>query len=341
MYSFKSFARNIVHFCLAVVARLRFLVIRKPTLIILTYHRILPEESLLRHQEQPGMVASPETLACHLRLFRSMGAEFVDLESWVNRRNGPDKNLPRLAVAVTFDDGWRDNFLYGYPILKQFQAPATIFLVSQYLNTTRLFWPEQVIRLLVSPPAERPEGISEWLSGYSGALPLAHRALTIEEADGVINQLKQLDDQSIIDHLEQLAPTGQGQDDERQILDSRELREMYDSGLVRFGAHTRQHFRLNRLGDTKLISDEITLCKHDLEAQDIGQISLFCYPNGDITADGEQIVATSYLGACTTRTGLNGQNTPSLRLRRFNFHDGNGKNQRLCLSTIGRSLVSI
>lgn len=328
--------KGFFHSLLSVAGWLKLKTLQQPTLVILTYHRILPMDSKFRHQEQPGMIASPDTLQCHLSLFRSLGASFVDLEDWLNRKSA-GAQLPKLAVAITFDDGWRDNYTYAFPILKAFEAPATIFLVSKYLDTHRVFWPEQVIRYVTIEPQQRPQAIHEWLRNYAGSLPFDDRPLTIEEADVLIDNLKTLDDQTILEQLER--STVSEEEPVRQILNSEELIEMHGSGLVRFGAHTRQHFRLNRLTDPLALRNEIVLCKDDLEALGVGTISLFCYPNGDITNQGERFVAEAYLGACTTKNGINSADTSPYNLKRFNFHDGNGKSRRLCFSTIGRSLI--
>ena len=284
------------------------------------------------------MVASPDALKLHLELFQSLGAKFVDLEDWVTRRNN-GAPPPKLSVAVTFDDGWRDNYLYAYPILKSFNAPATIFLVSQYINSDRVFWPEKVIAYASMTPELRPAPIANWLREFADGTPFDRRSLSIEEADILINNLKSLDDQSILTHLGNQERPEKGA--ERQILNVKELHEMRDSGLIRFGAHTRQHLRLNLLADPLLLRDEIALCKRDLDELELGGISLFCYPNGDITNEGEKLVSQTYIGACATQTGLNGPDASPHHLKRFNFHDGNGCSKRLCLSTIGRGIISL
>lgn len=333
----KGLVKSALHSTFSYIGLLRLRMAKKPTLVILTYHRILPTESPLRNTEQPGMVASPETLRSHIELFQSLNASFVHLDEWVRKRKAGE-TLPKLAVALTFDDGWQDNYSYAFPLLEKYRVPATIFLVSQYLNTNRVFWPERVIELSRLEPSSRPPEINEWLKQYAAGTPFSERGLSVEEADGLVNNLKSLDDNTILSGItlnEAPHPSSS-----RLILNNSELREMASSGLVRFGAHTREHFRLNMLLDQASLEDEIVLCKSELESLNIGPISLFCYPNGDITDKGEHLVSGNYLGACTTQNGLNDTTTPVHNLKRFNFHDGNGRSRRLSLSTIGRSLFS-
>ena len=44
------------------------------------------------------------------------------------------KSLPKNSVMITFDDGWRDNLIYAYPILKKYGLKATLFIVTGWID---------------------------------------------------------------------------------------------------------------------------------------------------------------------------------------------------------------
>jgi peptidoglycan/xylan/chitin deacetylase (PgdA/CDA1 family) len=48
------------------------------------------------------------------------------------------RELPPKAVVVTFDDGYRENFLHAYPVLQEFEIPATFFLLSDFVGTAKI-----------------------------------------------------------------------------------------------------------------------------------------------------------------------------------------------------------
>jgi peptidoglycan/xylan/chitin deacetylase (PgdA/CDA1 family) len=53
------------------------------------------------------------------------------------------RKLPARTVAITFDDGYRNNFSLAYPILKKYKVPATVFLiVNEIGRPDRLQWEE-------------------------------------------------------------------------------------------------------------------------------------------------------------------------------------------------------
>ncbi len=46
------------------------------------------------------------------------------------------RRFPERAVCVTFDDGWKDNYTYAFPILKKLEIPATVFVVPSCVGIT-------------------------------------------------------------------------------------------------------------------------------------------------------------------------------------------------------------
>lgn len=333
----KFFALSV--FALAGWIKIRLTV--RPTLIILTYHRVLPADHPDRSCEQPGMVIAPELLRNHIRYMKACGATPVHLDDWLSAQATPNK-LPRLSFALTFDDGWRDNYQYAFPVLNEEQVPATIFLVTRLLDTNRTFWPEQVLKLIISQPLPPDAPEYQWLTPFLPDQQPDSAPLDLEQADDVVNRLKVLDDAVILAHLERMSALSASKPRKplsRVILNSGELTEMASSGLIRFGAHTQHHYRLNRVAEPAALRREIVDSLTDLDPLGAEAVPIFCYPNGDITGRGEELVEQHYKAACTTRTGWNPVTRNPFDLRRFNLHDGNSFNNLRFLASLGRGIV--
>ncbi|MBU4321267.1 MAG: polysaccharide deacetylase family protein [Nitrospinae bacterium] len=46
--------------------------------------------------------------------------------------------LPQKAVVVTFDDGWLDNYIYAFPVLKKYKINAAVFLITNRVENASL-----------------------------------------------------------------------------------------------------------------------------------------------------------------------------------------------------------
>lgn len=57
------------------------------------------------------------------------------------------KKIPDKCIAVTFDDGYMDNYTNAYPVLKEFGFKATIFMIGSKINTPRHLTSEQIKEL--------------------------------------------------------------------------------------------------------------------------------------------------------------------------------------------------
>ncbi|MCD5390700.1 polysaccharide deacetylase family protein [candidate division NPL-UPA2 bacterium] len=75
------------------------------------------------------MTVSSNYFQGQLKYLVDQGYESIFLDDLVAYLKG-EKPLPRRAVVLTFDDGYLDNGLYAYPILKKYKMKATIFVIT-------------------------------------------------------------------------------------------------------------------------------------------------------------------------------------------------------------------
>jgi peptidoglycan/xylan/chitin deacetylase (PgdA/CDA1 family) len=84
-------------------------------------------------EKASAFVIPANRLANHLAWLKRLGYHPITLDEFLACRR--ERRLPPArSVIITFDDGYADNYENGYPILRQHDAPATIFLVSGYVG---------------------------------------------------------------------------------------------------------------------------------------------------------------------------------------------------------------
>lgn len=294
-----------------------------PRLWVLMYHRVIPADAPEMQDAEPGMVVTPETLSMHLSLL-SRWAEPVFLDDWLERKNA-NKPLPRRAVAVTFDDGWSDNYHFAYPALRSHQFPASIFLVSDWIDTQQIFWPERLARILrIAANGRAASDICAgrpWLATacehHDFSRPPSREALS-----SIFARCKHLPDLDLHHKLDDLSaeleiPTPET----RTLMTWEQVHQMQDSGNIRFGSHTCRHVRLNHNIDDALTHHEIATSKSTLEKQLGRKVNIFCYPNGDHTQAAVAEVQKHYLGAVTTQRGYNNLTSAPHLLNRVGIHN--------------------
>lgn len=269
------------------------------------------------------MYVSPETLDLHLNELKRR-FELVHLDEWLRRAKLGAK-LPRLSCAITFDDGWRDNYEFALPVLTQHSAPATIFLVSDYIGTSYRFWPNRLMSLLqksfTNPGSVTfPEPLRRIVA------PLLAQAarrgeLRPDDTDAVVLGAKGWDEEEIRS-LVATAERSSGQISQAgEILDREQVGKMAATGLVRFGSHTATHFRLGGRTSAQDLEREIVGSRKNLQDLCGHAIDLFCYPNGETSPAAVDLVRRYYLGAVTTRKGWHDASDDSHLIRRIGVHD--------------------
>ena len=288
-----------------------------PHLWLPMYHRVLPQSDPRSREEEPGMLLRPETLEMHIRELRRE-FELVSLREWVDRWQ-QGKELPPKACAITFDDGWLDNYECAFPVLKALKAPATIFAVAQKIGTDDRFWPNIVGGLLAGGARAALAAHPTLRASVEGTGDLIDQNVIAD----VIHRLKIHSDGEIHAALNAirwrtlLKPTGS-----RDLMSWTQMREMQASGLIEFGSHTCSHSRLTRLTSQAELHYEIVESKRVLEANLDRPVDLFCFPDGDFNDRALGLVREHYRAAVTTRRGINQQPTLDLhKLGRIGLHE--------------------
>jgi peptidoglycan/xylan/chitin deacetylase (PgdA/CDA1 family) len=103
---------------------------------ILLYHEVVADEPREIH------AVAVRRFAAQMAWLRQAGYRVVALEDWLalggarGLAAGQGRPLPRNAVAITFDDGYRDNYSAAWPVLQEHGFPATVFLVTGSMGGT-------------------------------------------------------------------------------------------------------------------------------------------------------------------------------------------------------------
>ena len=107
---------------------------------VLMYHRVSDlTEAEARSPLMRDLTVAPKDFEEQIRYLVDNGFTFLlarDVEQAVREH----RSLPEKAVAITLDDGYKDNFEHAYPILRKYNVPATIFLVTNRSGRRGLSW---------------------------------------------------------------------------------------------------------------------------------------------------------------------------------------------------------
>ena len=142
---------------------------RSARLMILCYHGISMDDE---HAWRPTLYMAPARFRERMQLLRARGYAVLPLDEAVRRLY--DGTLPPRSVALTFDDGAVDFAERALPILREFDAPATVYLTTYYCGRPEPVFDTGVSYVLWKGRASGADVAD--LVGVPGPLPLADEA---------------------------------------------------------------------------------------------------------------------------------------------------------------------
>jgi len=280
----------------------------------------------------------PLPLTLSIALFREMLGEITRNHEVVRLSDMTEPaqlSADELKFAITFDDGYRDNYESAYPILKEFGIPATIYLSVDHMEGKLRFWYERLIQMIQNASVDSLVAMELGL----GELPLGseeNRKVALFRLNQALKELSRVSRDEILDLLEQrLAPMQAGEGSAMLSWDM--VREMSDHGID-IGAHTMTHPILSR-ERKEVIAYEVAESKRYIESKIDKTVTSFTYPNGGLDDFNnyviEQIRQSGYRHATTTIPGVNDKHTDPYLWKRFNVHNG------MCAKPGGRFSASL
>lgn len=273
---------------------------------VLTYHRV-------NDHRDPFFDALPTQVLERQVRYLARHYAVLPVEELVDRMAAG--TLPGNAVAITFDDGYRDTLTHAAPILARHRLPATVFLATGFIGTAEVPWHDRLATAfklsprsaVVAPSGEALE--IETLDGRLGALARARAHLKTLGEDQFRRAFDEL--------LENLGASDR-RSPENAMLSWEDVHALRGLGFV-IGAHTVSHPILSRVSPERARA-EIFGSREMIQAACGVPPRAFAYPNGrpaDYTAGVVDIVRRAgFSCAVTTRFGVNTVRTSRWELRR-------------------------
>ncbi|MCJ7508976.1 MAG: glycosyltransferase [candidate division Zixibacteria bacterium] len=296
---------------------------------IVSFHRVLDQKEKSQCYD-PSLVVTRDNFKSLIG-YLAKRYNILTLNQLAGDINNRQPFSNRTCV-LTFDDGYRDNYLNAYPALKSFNLSATIFITVGYVGKDKAFWQESFFRLM-SILYERREELNKDAEERVSCLEIKKEVLELfkhgdnrfwEITKLMVERMKglpQSEIQLIMDELLEISG------EERHKLERgcefsswKEIQEMSENGID-FGSHTLSHTILT-VEPKENVKIEVERSKEIIEEKLGRKINHFAYPNGDFNPTVVEIVKNSgFVSGSSVGDGCTDINSNIYELNRNYIHD--------------------
>ena len=267
------------------------------SLTVVNYHRIDDPHRKDFDSFKPNVSATPDNFNRQMDYLATWFnvVSMRDVVEWLDSQ----KELPPYAALITFDDGYLDNYLSAYPILRQHNFPALIFLTTEHIGTDAPFYWDMAAYCFHHTKRDQlgfPDGrIAHW-SNHEERDQVSNKWIELMKTYPQAEKLVYV--QQLPEALGIFVPQGYFQ---KLMMNWDQVRDMRKGG-IEFGAHTMHHPILTRISLDE-VRAEVVGSKSRIEKELGEPVLSFAYPNGllsDLNDNIEKIVADSGIRAAFT-----------------------------------------
>ncbi len=319
--------------------------LREPSLILM-YHRIAAPETDAWH-----LAVSPENFEQQLKVLQK-NYKVVSLQALYKQYFL--RPFQKKCIAITFDDGYLDNFLVAGPLLEKYKMPATFFVTSKNIGSERYFWWDELEYIILQsqelPPflnidiAGEPFSFNleaeKLLTGemrkkhrnYDAFEPVTLRGALYLELWKKMSPLLADEQERVLERIREWAGIKPASGKNYTCMSEKHLKELAGKSLFSIGGHTLSHPALSfHNKETQL--REIKGNKEYLEGLCGRKVEMFAYPSGSF--NNETINVLKELGikaAVTTQPELVRRQTDPYLLGRIHADNRSGEKFEKLLS---------
>jgi peptidoglycan/xylan/chitin deacetylase (PgdA/CDA1 family) len=270
---------------------------------ILMLHHVRPARRD-RFQPNKQLEVTPDFVERVIRHLRGANVDLISLDEMHRRMTARD--FARRFACVTFDDGYRDNRQWAYPILKAAGVPFAIYVATSFADRLgKLWW------LALEHVIARNSHFALMMGGRETHFECADADAKAAAFEALYWWLRGLpSEQMLLDVMGDLAAR-YGVDMSafcaEQCMDWNEIGELARDPLATIGAHTVNHVMLAKASEGQ-VRTELKMSRAVIEAALGRAPDHLAYPFGDPTTAGPRefriAAELGYKTAVTTRPGM-------------------------------------
>lgn len=226
--------------------------------------------------------------------------------------------IPPNSLVFTLDDGFADNYTHALPVLERYRVPATVYLVTDSIETGELPWPQRLAWVVsrtqrTAIEVDRPTPVRLPLGCMGERLAAVKKLKSLRQSLSMADQVTLF--QSVVTQCGVPTPRD-------RMLTWAQVREMQDRGLS-FGSHTVNHAVMKHLSveDARF---ELVESKRVMESRLGGRVRHFCFPHGSYGATAGRLAEEAGYESYFVPGGLsrtNDHRRSPYRLRRAGLSD--------------------
>lgn len=272
--------------------------------IIWMLHRVAPDNATNNiFKIDNSLRISPEFLECQIIKAKQQGYQFVSLDTFLTNKH--KKNPGSKTITITIDDGFRDIYLYAFPIFKRHQIPFTFYIASDLIKYgfDKCNQPEMDGIPLLMNILSSKQKIKVKNKEYD--ISTAQRK---QKVFGIIwkeyKNIKKAANRSGRKIIADFLPEEEidfNQNFKQYVCHLSELKEMAKSELCTIGSHGKTHTPLTGITEEKQLEEEFSKSRTEIEKWIGKKVLHFSYPYGQYNEKSKSYAQKYYQSAVSIK----------------------------------------